>query len=68
MASEKIKVNVYLSPVMIEALKKLAAKQDRPYAAIIREACRDYLVATVKASRERKAHGKPAPDAQRWAP
>lgn len=55
MAVEKVKINVYMSPVMLEALKKLAVKQDRPYAQLIREACREYILTTARTMKEQRA-------------
>jgi hypothetical protein len=34
-----------MSPDMLSALKKLAAKRDAPYSELVRTACREYLVA-----------------------
>lgn len=43
--ADKVKVNIYMSPDMLSALKKLAAKRDTPYAELVRTACREYIVA-----------------------
>lgn len=42
--ADKVKVNIYMSPQMLEALKRLAAMQDVPYAEVVRAACRTYIV------------------------
>ena len=42
--ADKIKVNIYLPPDMLQALKRLAALQDRPYAEVVRVACREYIL------------------------
>lgn len=42
--ADKVKVNIYMSPDMLAALKRLAAMQDVPYAEIVRAACRSYIV------------------------
>lgn len=42
--ADKVKVNIYMSPDMLQALKRLAAMQDVPYAELVRAACRDYIV------------------------
>ena len=43
--SDKVKVNIYMSPAMLAALKRLANMQDRPYAEVVRLACKDYILA-----------------------
>lgn len=43
--ADKVKVNIYMSPDMLSALKKLSAKRDVPYAELVRTACREYIVA-----------------------
>lgn len=42
--ADKVKVNIYMSPDMLSALKKLAAKRDVAYAELVRTACRDYII------------------------
>ena len=42
--ADKVKVNIYMSPDMLSALKKLAAKRDVAYAELVRTACREYIV------------------------
>jgi hypothetical protein len=46
--SEKVKVNIYMSEDMLAALKKLAKLQDRPYAELVRVACKAFIVANAK--------------------
>ena len=47
--ADKVKVNIYMSPDMLSALKKLAAKRDVAYAELVRTACREYIVANAAA-------------------
>lgn len=42
--SEKVKVNIYMTPDMLAALKNLAALRDVPYAEIVRTAVREYVM------------------------
>jgi hypothetical protein len=42
--ADKVKVNIYMSPDMLSALKRLARMQDVPYAEVVRAACRSYIV------------------------
>lgn len=46
--ADKVKVNIYMSPEMLSALKKLADLQDRPYAELVRTACKEYILANAK--------------------
>ncbi len=43
--ADKIKVNIYMPPELLEALKRLAAATDQPYAEVVRAACRAYVSA-----------------------
>lgn len=42
--SEKVKVNIYMTPEMLKALKHLAKLMDRPYAEVVRVACKNYIL------------------------
>jgi hypothetical protein len=46
--AEKVKVNLYMSPNMLSALKRLAELQDLPYAEVVRTACKEYIVANAQ--------------------
>lgn len=57
--SEKVKVNIYMSPDMLAALKRLARLMDRPYAEVVRVACKNYILANAESiAAERKAMDK----------
>lgn len=42
--ADKIKANVYFDGDMLQGLKKLAALKGVPYASLVREACREYVL------------------------
>jgi len=59
--ADKVKVNIYLPPDMLTALKRLAAMMDRPYAEVVRVACKQYILAHAESiAAERKALNKVA--------
>lgn len=45
MDADKVKINLYFARSDLAALKKLAEKMDIPYSQLIRQACREYIVA-----------------------
>ena len=54
--AEKIKANIYFSPDMLRALKQIGNHRGQPYAEVVRQACREYILANaMKAQREFEA-------------
>jgi hypothetical protein len=54
--AEKIKTNIYFDPAMLRGLKKLGELRGEPYAQIVRDACREYIVRHAeKIARDAKA-------------
>lgn len=43
-ASDRIKVNVYLPPRLLQALKKIAQIRGTSYSELVREACQEYAI------------------------